>query len=82
MGKISTKTKIMDFIGKYNILSPEQFGFTTNNSTKPAITTIYNKFLDNLYKTQYSCAIFLDIKKTFDSLDHKVLLKKLDHYGF
>ena len=57
------KTKIMDFIDKYNILSPEQFGFTTNSSTELAITTIYDKFLDNLDKNQYTCAIFLDIKK-------------------
>ena len=55
---------------------------TTNSSTELAITTIYDKFVDNRYKNQYTCAIFLDIKKAFDSLDHKILLKKLDHYGF
>ena len=76
------KTKIMGFIDKYNVLPPEQFGFTTNSSTELAITTIYDKFLDNLDKNQYTCAIFLDIKKAFDSRDHKILLKKLDHYGF
>ena len=76
------KTKIMDFIGKYNILAHEQYGFTANNSTELAITTIYDEFLDNLDKNHYTCAIFLDIKKAFDSLDHKILLKKLDHYGF
>ena len=76
------KTRIMNFIDRYNMLSPEQFGFTTNSSTELAITTIYDKFLDNLDKNQYTCAIFLDIKKAFDSLDHKILLKKLDHYGF
>ena len=53
----------MDFIGIYNILAPEQFGFTTNSSTELAITTIYDKLLDNLDKNQYTCAIFLDIKK-------------------
>ena len=76
------KTNIMDFIGKYNILAPEQYGFTANSSTELAITTIYDKFLDNLDKNHYTCAIFLDIKKAFDSLDHKILLKKLDHYSF
>ena len=72
----------MDFIDKYNILSPKQCGFTTNSPTELAITTISDKFLYNLDKNQYTCAIFLDIKKAFDSLDHKILLKKLDHYGF
>ena len=72
----------MDFIGKYNILASEQFGFAPNSFTEPAITTIYDKLLDNLDKHQYTCTIFLNIKKAFDSLDHKILLKKLDHYGF
>ena len=71
----------MDFISKYNMLAPKQFGFTTNSSPKLAITTIYDKLLDNFDKNQYTCAIFLDIKKAFDSLDHKTLLKKLNHYG-
>ena len=75
------KSKFLDFIGKYNILASEQFGFTTNSSAALAITTISDILLDNLDKNQYTCAIFLDIKKSFDSLDHKILLKKLDHYG-
>ena len=73
------KTKIMDFVDKYNILSLQQFEFITNSSIELAITTIYDKFLDNLDKNQYTCAIFFDIKKAFDSLDDKILLKKLDH---
>ena len=51
------KSKFMDCIGKYNILALEQFGFTANSSTELAITTIYDKLLDNLDKNQYTCAI-------------------------
>ena len=64
------------------VVAPEQFGFTTNISTELAITTIYDKLLDNLDKNQYTCTIFLDIKKAFDSLNHKILLKKQDHNDF
>ena len=39
---------MLNFINKNNLLASEQFGFTTNSSTEQAITTIYDKFLDNL----------------------------------
>ena len=71
------KSEFMNFNDKYDIPAPEQFGFTRNSSTEQAITTIFDKLLDNLDKNQDTCAIFLDIKKAFDFLDHKILLKKL-----
>ena len=58
------KSKFMDFIGKYNILAPEQFGFTTNSFTELAITTIYDKLLDNLDKSNI-LVLYLSTSKRF-----------------
>ena len=40
--------------------------------------------LDNslsLDNNKYTCGIFIDLKKAFDTVDHKILPKKLNHYG-
>ena len=68
---------MLNFINKSNSLTSEQFGFTTNSSAEQAITNTYDKFLDKLYNKQHICAIFFDIKKAFNTIDHKILLKKL-----
>ena len=76
------KVKMLNFINQNNLLTFEQFDFTTNSSSKQAITTIFDKFLNNLGCKQKTCAICLDIKKTFDTINHQILFKKLYHYGF
>ena len=61
---------MLNFVNKNNLITSEQFYITANSSTEQAIITIYDKFLDNLDNKQYTCAIFLDIKKAFDIVDY------------
>ena len=69
------------FLNTNNLISNHQFGFRESFSTEYAILDIYEKLLSNLDKGLSSCAIFLDLAKAFDSVDHETLLQKLPKYG-
>ena len=72
------------FLNQTEITTFSQFGFRINSSTELAITTLYDKLLNNLNENKVTLSLFLDLRKAFDSVNHQLLLKKLNlyHYGF
>ena len=66
---------------KHNILFENQFGFRSNHNTDHAILSIVDKIQKAIDNRDYSCGVFLDFSKAFDTVNHKTLLKKLEHYG-
>ena len=73
---------MLNFITKFNIISPNQYGFRAAHSTKHAIIDLVNCVINSLDKKQSVIGIFLDISKAFDYVDHQILLDKLYYYGF
>ena len=73
--------RIVNFFKKYKIFYEGQYGFRQNRSTIDAILDLTGNIINNNNIGNYTLALFLDLSKAFDSLDHKTIIKKLDYYG-
>lgn len=69
------------FITKYNLLYRKQFGFRSNHFTLHAILSTVDMFQCAIDNGSYAYGIFLDLSKAFDTVNHEILLQKLEHLG-
>ena len=81
MAKLMFNRLLVNFLDKHNIPDNNQFGFRSGRSTTQASMLITDKIQGSIETKLYSCRIFLDLSKAFDTIDHNILLAKLEHYG-
>ena len=74
-------SRLISFINKYNLISPHQYGFQKGKCTTQAILNLLEFVYRSLNEEKYTIGIFLDFKCAFDTVNHSILISKLDRYG-
>ena len=66
---------------RYEILFESQYGFRTGRNTTQASLDFLRTIEDSIERNTYSLGVFVDLSKAFDTINHNLLISKLEHYG-
>ena len=74
-------TRLTCFLDVNNLISNSQYGFRKKHSTLHPLIHFQNFISSALDRKEHAVAIFCDLRKAFDTVDHKILLSKLQRMG-
>ena len=73
--------RLYQFLEKSELFYSLQFGFRAKHSTNHALISITETIKESIDNNKLECGVFLDLRKAFDAVNHKILLEKLQRYG-
>ena len=74
--------RLLNYSNVFNILSSNQFGFRKGYSTDLALLKVSDYIYKAFDERKYVVGVFMDLAKAFDTVNHDILIRKLNHYGF
>ena len=73
--------KLYNLLTKHNCIYDLQFGFPNGHSTNHALLDLTEDIRKAIDSNQFAVGIFIDLQMAFDTVDHTILLNKLNYYG-
>src|SRR5438552_19211639 len=73
--------RLLSYINKFEMFNPAQYGFRKKHSTYMAMLNLYDKVSEAVDKNEFSIGVFINLSKAFDTINHDILIRKLDMYG-